>query len=173
MPALSVIWAVLSKLPWKWIGIAVGLVALYFAIDGRGYSRGRHSRDDEVGALSQTITDMKEASAQAERDNHVAVALINGLQDQISKDAANDYPTKLADARSALAAYVRLHPAPKAVPGDAGQGRASGVSDAPGQPDAAPTEAIVSVADLDACGQAYVTATGLQDWIRKEAEVPR
>jgi hypothetical protein len=168
---IGAIWAIVSKMPWRWIGAALALAALVFAIDGHGYSKGRHSRDDEVAALGHTIIDMQTASAQAERDNHAAIALINGLQDQITKDKENDYPAQLADARSALAAYVLRHPAPSS--GNAGQGGASDVSDPASQPDAAPTQAVVSVSDLDACAQSFVTATGLQDWIRKEAAVPR
>jgi hypothetical protein len=171
LDAAGIAWSLLKKLPWKWIGLAVAVASILIAIDARGYSRGRHSRDDEVGALGKTIDNTREASAQAERDNHAAIALVNGLQDQITKDKENDYPAQLADARSALAAYVLRHPAPAS--GDAGQGGASGISDPAGQPDDAATQAVVSVADLDACAQSFVTATGLQDWIRKEAAIPR
>jgi hypothetical protein len=114
---------------------------------------------------------MKAASEQAKAANTAHVQTVETKQDQITKDHENDYSTQLADARAALAAYKRMHPA--TAQGDTGHDPVSQVPDAAGKPDAAPDSAVVSGADLDRCAQAYVTATGLQDWIRGEAAIAR
>lgn len=167
--------AVLSKLPWKYIGAALAAIGLAFLLWQApwAYRRGQHSRDAEVAALNGTIANMKAASAKALADNEAYVARINGLQDQITKDRNDDQPKQIAAGNAAIAEYVRLHPAPKAHPGGTGQDHAPGVPDAPGQPDAPADQAVVPVADLNACNEAWVTATGLQDWIRAEAAIQR
>jgi hypothetical protein len=163
----------LSKLPWKWIGVGLAVLGLVLWIDHRGYQRGFHKRDPEVAALHGTITNMKASSAKALADNEANVARINALQDQVTKDRNDEAPKRIADGSSAIDAYIRLHPAPKADPSGAGKDYASGVPDAPGQLDAAAAQAVVSRPDLDACNAAYVTATGLQDWIKAEAALDR
>jgi len=154
-----------------YIAAALVVLGLLSAYGHREYGRGKHSRDAEVSALQGTIANFKAASAKAKADNEANVARINGLQDQVTKDKNDEAPKQLADARAALAAYVLRHPA--VHQGNAGQDQPPGIPDAPGKPDAAPSEAVVSVADLDACAVSYTTAIGLQDWIRREAAIDR
>jgi len=172
MTALLVIWRFARPLM-PYIAAALFLAGLLSAYGHREYKRGSASRDAEVSALSGTIANMKAASAKALADNEAYVARINGLQDQITKDVNNDAPKQITDGAAAIAAYIRLHPSPKADPSGPGTDHAPGVPDSASQPDAPADEAVVSRADLNACNEAYVTATGLQDWIRQEAAIPR
>lgn len=153
-------------------GLAL-LVGAYLWVDHRSFTRGAHSRDSEVTALNTTITNMKAASAKALATNEANVSRINGLQAQITKDRNDEAPKQIAAGDSAIADWIRLHPAPQANPGGTGKDHASGLSDTTGQPDAALAQTVVPVSDLTACNLAYVTATGLQDWIREQAAIER
>lgn len=153
-------------------GIAL-LVGAYLWLDHRSFNRGAHSRDAEVNALNTTIANMKAASAKALADNEANVSRINGLQAQITKDRNDEAPKQIAAGDAAIADWIRLHPAPRANPGSSGKDHASGISNTTGQPDAAIAQTTVPVADLTACNLAYVTATGLQDWIREQAAIER
>jgi hypothetical protein len=156
-----------------YIAAAMIVAALLSAYGHREYGRGADSRNAEVAALNGTIANMKAASEKALALNDAYVSRINGLQDQITKEKNDAVPQRLADGSAAIDAYVRLHPAPKANPGNASQDHASGLPGTAGQADASANEAIVSRADLDACNAAWVTATGLQDWIRAQASIDR
>lgn len=149
------------------------VIALFAFCYSRGVNHGFHSRDAEVAALQGAIDNMKTASAKALADNEANVARINSLQDQVTKDRNDDAPKQIAAGNAAIAEYVRLHPAPKANSSGSGKDNASGVPDATGKPDAPADQAVVPVADLNACNEAYVTAVGLQDWIRLEAAITR
>lgn len=154
-----------------WIGAALLLVGVYLWIDHRGYQRGSHSRDAEVAALNGTIANFKAASVAAKAKNVAHVQTVETAQDAVTKGHENDYPTQLADARAALAAYKLRHPA--TAQGDTGRDQLSQVPDPAGKPDADPAQAVVPVADLDACAQDYVLATSLQSWIRDQAAIVR
>lgn len=168
-------WTAIRSLPWKYIGAALAALTLALLIWRAPWAEHRQKAKDQIqiSALNGTIANMKAASAKALADNEAYVARINGLQDQITKDVNNDAPKQITDGAAAIAAYIRLHPGPKADPSGAGKDRASGIPNAPGQPDAPTEEAVVSRSDLNACNEAYVTATGLQNWIRQEAAIPR
>jgi hypothetical protein len=170
MPVLLIAWRFLRPLM-PYIAAALVVLGLLSAYGHREYGRGKHSRDAEVAALNGTIANFKAASVAAKAQNVAHVATVETAQDAVTKGHENDYPTQLADARAALAAYKLRHPATSQ--GDAGHDPVSQVPDAPGKPDADPAQAVVSGADLDACAQSYVIAVGLQSWIRDQAAIPR
>lgn len=175
MPALATVWALAKGLPWKYITAALAALSLALLIWRSPWAEHRQKEKDAVviAALNGTITNMKAASEKALALNDTYVGRINVLQDQITKEKNDAVPQRLADGSAAIDAYVRLHPAPKANPGNASQDHASGLPGTAGQADASANEAIVSRADLDACNAAWVTATGLQDWIRAQASIDR
>lgn len=149
------------------------LVGVYLWIDHRGYQRGFHKRDAEVSALTTTISNFKAASIAAQAKNAAHVATVETAQAKVTEDHQNDYPKQLADARAALAAYVRLHPGAPAYPSYPSKDGLSEIPLTTGQPDAADPTATVPVSDLDACAKSYVVATGLQGWIRDQAAIDR
>lgn len=159
MPAIL---AILTKLPWKWIGIGLVVVGLLLAIDHRGYQRGKHSRDAQVAALTGTIANLKVASAQAAAENLAHVHAVEARNATIQKESADALTAQLADARAATRAYILHHPAP--VASHAGEGGLSQPAD-PASPTIGPAqEAVVAVADIEACTDAFVIATGWQAW---------
>jgi hypothetical protein len=170
---IAAIWAVLSKLPWKYIGIFLAALSLTLLVWRAPWAEHRQKAKDAavITALQGTITNMKAASATAKANNVAHVETVETKQDQVTKDHENDYPQLLADARSALATYKRLHPA--TAQGDAGRNSVSQVPDTTGKPDAADPQAVVSGADLDACAKDYVIAVGLQAWIRDQSAIAR
>lgn len=175
MTEILAIWRFLRALPWKSIGTVALAVAMAISLWRAPWAEHRQKAKDAVviAALNGTIANMKDASAKALALNDTYVGRINGLQGQITKEKNDAVPQRLADGSAAIDAYVRLHPAPKANPGSASQDNASGLPDAASAVHAPATEAIVSRADLDACNAAWVTATGLQDWIRAQASIDR
>jgi hypothetical protein len=154
MPA---IFAILSRLPWKYIGIALAVVAvLAFA-----YNRGRHSRDTEVATLNQSIANLKAASAAAAARNLAEVRAIETKNVAIQKDMEDALSQQGSSARAALDAYILRHPA------SSGHAGVSGVSQAASPAQAtpsAPEAAIVARTDLEACTDAFVMARGWQAW---------
>lgn len=168
---IAAIWAILSKLPWKWIGIGLAILALVIGIDHRGYQRGFHKRDAEIAALNGTIANFKTASAAAKAKNITHVQTVETAQDAVTKGHENDKPNTVAIGNAAIAAYVLRHPA--TTQGDAGHDQLSQVPDAAGKPDGAGAETVVPVSDLAACNVAYATAIGLQGWIRDQAAIER
>lgn len=170
MPALLIIWRFAKPLL-PYIAAILVVVGLLSAYGHREYGRGSHSRDAEVAALNGTIANFKAASVAAKAKNVAHVQTVETAQDAVTKGHENDYPTQLADARAALAAYKLRHPA--TAQGDTGRDQLSEVPDAPSKPDADPAQTVVPVADLDACAQDYVLATSLQSWIRDQAAIVR
>lgn len=161
-------WAALWKLAKPFLpylaGLCIVIAALAFSYHA-GDSHGFHKRDPEVAALTLTIANMKAASAEATALNLQHVQEVETRQAKITKDATDALSKQLADARAATAAYVLQHGA-KAAPRDAGAGGLSQVPRTAGATDGAPQEAIVAVSDIEACTDAYVIGTALQDWVR-------
>lgn len=169
MSGLLMAWRLLRPLL-PYIAAVLAVLGLLSAYGHREYGRGKHSRDAEVSALNAKIDKMEDESAKAKARNAAHVETVETKQDQITKDSDDATATQLASVRAALAAYKLRHPAGQSY---AGRDPLPQVPSAPGEPDAASTETIVPVADLDACATAYVVATGLQDWIKAEAAIDR
>jgi hypothetical protein len=180
MPALSIAWAFLSKLPWKWIGIGLAILAVLGAVDhharmaenARLTAKWQPKLSKALEALNNSAANFRKASDQARANNHVYVVRINSLQDKITKESNDEASTRFAAAHDAVARWVRDHPAPS-NPVHPSEGGASGIPAASGKPDADPTLTIVPAADLDACGQWIVIGTGLQKWIKDQAAIKR
>lgn len=152
---------------------ALAVIALLYGAYSWAWERGAHSRDAEVSALTQTITNLKAASAKAQADNLAHVQTVETKQDQVTKDHANDKPNTVAIGNAAIAEYVRLHPAPQAYSSGPTGTEVPKIPDPANQPDGPSAQAIVSRSDLDACNVAYATAIGLQGWIRDQAAIDR
>lgn len=154
--------AILSRLPWKYIGIALAVVAvLAFA-----YNRGSHSRDAEVAIITQSIANLKAASAAAAARNLAEVRAIETKNVAIQKDMEDALSQQGSSARAALDAYILRHPA------SSGHASVSGVSQTTPATEAAtgaPEAAIVARTDLEACTDAFVMAQGWQEWYSQVA----
>ena len=157
---------ILTKLPWRWIALALAVLALVLGIERCGYTRGRHSRDAEVAALTGTIANMKAASAKAAADNIAHVQAVETRDEQIRQEQTNALSTQITDARAAAARYASMHH-PAADQGHAGDGRVPQAADAAGAVAGASAEAVVPAADLDICAENTVKAQGWWDWWAK------
>lgn len=171
MTALAIFRIARPFLPW--IAGAFALVGAFLWVDNRGYQRGFHKRDPEVAALNLTIANVKAASAQSAADNLAHVRATETRNVAIQKEAENAIDQAGADARSAVADYVRLHPAPAGHLSYAGTGGISVAPTAAGTPVATSPQTVVPASDLTACAEAYVTATGWQAWWGSVSAVPR
>lgn len=146
------------------------VISLVIWIDHRGYQRGFHKRDAEVAALQKTITDVRTVQAKAAADNVAHVQQVEAAQAAVTKEQTDALSKQLADARATVRAYV--------VRQQANQGHAGGnplpvPANPSGAVDDPSSQALVPLADLDACAQAYVTATGWQSWWKAQAGIAR
>ena len=158
--------AILTKLPWRSIGLALAVLALVLGIERYGYTKGRHSRDAEVAALSGTIANMKAASAKAAADNIAHVQAVETRDEQIRQEQTNALSIQITDARAAAARYAGLHH-PAADQGHAGNGALPQAADTAGAVAGAGAEAVVPAADLDICAENTAKAQGWLEWWAK------
>lgn len=160
---------------WQTLVVVGAVFALALTVWRAPWAESRQKAKDQavIAAKQKTIDDMTAASAKALAENEANVARINGLQNQITKGRNDETPQRIADGATAIDAWIRMHPAPKVHPGSSGENHASGLSNTAAQPDAPGSEAVVSRDDLNACNTAYVTATGLQSWIRDQGAIQR
>jgi hypothetical protein len=153
-----------------WIAGLLALAGVVLFIDHRGYQRGFHKRDPEVAALQKTIADVRTVQAKAATDNIAHVQQVEAAQAAVTKEQTDALSKQLADARAAVRTYI--------VRQQANQGSAGGnplpvPANSSGAVDDPSAQALVPVADLDACAQAYVTATGWQAWWKAQAGIAR
>lgn len=163
----------LKELPWRWIGIAIALGAAIIAIDARGYSRGRHSRDGEVGALGASIDKLKAASAQATADNLTHVRQVETADEQIRKEQTDALSKERDDARAAADRYIRLHPASAADLGHAGSRGLSEAADAAGAAAQPSQPTVVDAEDVRSCTDWVTFGEGWLAWWAKVSTAPR
>jgi uncharacterized protein (DUF885 family) len=146
------------------------LAGLLSAYGHRQYERGSRSRDAQVAALTQNIAEREAASVKAAADNLAHVKQVEAEQAAITKEQSNALTHQLADARSALAAYLVRS---KAGQGNASQGAVSSVPDGSSGITGASENAVVPVSDLAICADNTVIAKGWQDWYRAQAAIAR
>jgi len=163
-----VIPALFSRLPWRYIGGAIAIIALGLLLWRAPWAenRGFHKRDAEVAALNDTITNMKAASAASKAKNDAYVAAKNAKNARIQKEAEDAVTQSSADARAAVRDYILRHPA-QAAAGNASGGIAPGSTPAPGATAGAGQMSVVDAEDLLACTDAVVVAVGWQEWWSK------
>jgi len=154
------------------IALGIGLVATRTTLHSRtlelAAEKSGHDADRKAWAAAT-------ATAQLQDQQHADT--VKTAQDKITTEKADDLSKQLADARAIAARYVASHRVqPSAAADNHGTGRTSDlppVADTSVSTDGAPTQAVISANDVDACTQAYVTAQGWQDWWIKEASVDR
>jgi len=145
------------------IALGIGLVATRTTLHSRTLEL--HA---EQAAHQADIKSWAAATATAQLQDQQHADAVKASQDKISTETQNDQGKKLSDARAIAARYVASHRMqPSSAADDHSPGRASDLPAAPdaaGSTDGATSETVVPAADVDACTQAYVMATGWQDW---------
>lgn len=164
---------ILRGLPWKWIGIGAGVIALVWFVHHRGYASGVASQQPTIASLNATIANVRTATAKAQADDLARKQAVEAQDARIAQEKTDAIEKQLADARRTVADYARLHAAP---PADTGRGATAGVSFTP--PAASPVagaggQALVPISDLSICADNSVKAQGWQDWYRAIAKVDR
>lgn len=149
---------------WPYAMSILALVGLLYSAYSWSYARGVHSRDAEVAALNLTIANMKTASAQATAANLKVVHDTATKYAAIQKENSDAIDAKSVAANSAVDAYIRLHPAPKANPGNAGSSAVSQAANATGSTPEAGPDTEVYADDLRVCAANTIAAEGWQAW---------
>lgn len=163
----------LGRLPWRWIAVGAGVLGALWFVHHRGYHSGVASQAPVIASLNATIDNVRAATAKAQADDLAHKQAIEARDARIAQEKTDALEKQLADARAAVADYIRLHAAPPADPGRGGAAGVSGATPAPGAADGAGGEAIVPAGDLRICAGAVVKAEGWRDWWRAVSEGPR
>lgn len=166
--------AIIPKLPWRWIGIALAVVAvLAFA-----YNRGSHSRDAEVATLNQSIANLKAASAAAAAKNLAEVRAIETRDAQTQKEKDDAYQAHLGALNASYS--QRLFDYAKAHPGVPGLDHVSETPDPAAGFDAASCRegflcipASTAFALMKAADKNTQQLVDLQDWVKATSEAAR
>ena len=85
---ISAALAILTKLPWKYIGIALAVAAVLFGAYRWAYGRGHDSRNDEVAQLTSRAVEVEASVARLRAAVDAQNAAVDALEAEGDKRAA-------------------------------------------------------------------------------------
>lgn len=124
----------------------------------------RHGKHKAQRVLASTIVAWKAAEREATAAQQALNAAFSERSSTLAKESSHEHEKALSGARSAVAAYARLHPAPRCASSET---KPAAVSDSPGLdagPGDAPAMASITVADLDTLAAGTVRAESCRAW---------
>lgn len=164
---------ILRGLPWKWIAAGAAVLGAIWFVHHRGYASGVASQQPTIVSLNATIANVRTATAKAQADDLAHKRAVETQDAKIAQEKTDALEKQLADARAAVADYVRMHAAPAA---DSSGSRTAAVSFTPAAASAsagAGSQALVPVSDLSICADNSVKAQGWIDWWKAVVEAAR
>lgn len=124
----------------------------------------RHGKHKAQKVLASTVVAWKAAEREATAAQQALNAAFSERSSTLAKESSHEHEKALSGARSAVAAYARLHPAPQCATGEATAAAVpdnSGVDAGSGN---APAMASITVADLDTLAAGTVRAESCRAW---------
>lgn len=153
-----VIAALLAACLWLYVGKAS---------ETRRADKFKRMAESEMSLRIANEVAYKNAQKAATDLNKKQVESIKAQYAAIAEKESREYETRLADNRRSLALWLRSKAPPSASSGTG----ASASPAMPGEPVQDPTEAVVSVADLEIAADNYSQLVSLIEWAKKVGEV--
>lgn len=167
----------LARRFWPYLAGAAALIAAAIAFHFYMVRERQSARTEQYAAdkivMDKFAADVRDKMAAARAADQKHADDVAAARAKAAKDAHDAYAPQIADYRSRIAAYTRLHPTSGADQGRVGYAylpEARGGAPGTDGPD---RDTVVPVSDLDACAQAIGRLQAVQGWWDKLRDGPR